>query len=213
MGLATGIAILETRPGLKVIIAEKEKQLAMHASGRNSGVLHAGFYYSPESLKAKFCREGNEALRNLALKYKIPVREVGKVVVARNAEENQRLETLFDRGIKNGVDIELLDVSKLGDFEPLAISHERFLWSPKTAVSDSKDIVDAMRQEFQLLGGIIHFDTKVNLKESRGEIIEATGTYSTKHIINAAGAQSDRTSRAIGIGTEYAMIPVMGSSI
>ena len=210
MGLATGIALLEAKPNLKVIIAEKENALAKHASGRNSGVLHAGFYYSPDSLKAKFCRDGNQALRKLAKKYEIPVREVGKVVVARNADENQRLETLFDRGIKNGVDIELLDASKLNDFEPLAITHERFLWSPTTAVSDSKAIVDAMRQEFESLGGTVEYNKKVTLKESNGEIIDATGTYSAKHIINAAGAQSDRISRAIGIGTEYAMLPFMG---
>ena len=155
MGLATGIALLEAKPSLKVIIAEKEKQLAMHASGRNSGVLHAGFYYSPDSLKAKFCRDGNKELRKLAKKYEIPVRECGKVVVTRNDDENQRLETLYQRGIANGVDIEMLDASKLGNYEPLAITHERFLWSPTTAVSDSKAIVDAMRREFESLGGTI----------------------------------------------------------
>ena len=210
IGLATGISLLEAKPNLKVIIAEKEKALGKHASGRNSGVIHAGFYYSPDSLKAKFCRDGNQALRRLAKKYEIPVREVGKVVVSRNADENQRLETLFYRGIKNGVDIELLDESKLNDFEPLAITHERFLWSPTTAVSDSKAIVDAMRKEFESLGGTIECNKKITLKESSGEIIDATGLYSAKHIINAAGAQSDRISRDIGIGAEYAMLPFMG---
>ena len=79
----------------------------MHASGRNSGVLHAGFYYSPDSLKAKFCREGNKELRKVAKNHGIPVRNVGKVVVARNNDENIRLDKLFERGIKNGVDIEV----------------------------------------------------------------------------------------------------------
>jgi L-2-hydroxyglutarate oxidase len=210
MGLGAGIALLESRPDLKVIIAEKEKYLAMHASGRNSGVLHAGFYYSPDSLKAKFCREGNKALRNIAMKYEIPVREVGKVVVARNSDENERLGSLFDRGIKNGVDIELHNSSRLKDFEPLAITYERFLWSPTTAVSDSKAIIDAMRQEFESLGGAIQYGKTIKLKETKGEIVDSTGTYSAKHIINAAGAQSDRISRAIGVGTEYAMLPFMG---
>jgi L-2-hydroxyglutarate oxidase LhgO len=210
IGLGTGIALLEARPGLKVIIAEKEVQLAMHASGRNSGVLHAGFYYSPDSLKARFCREGNKALRKIAKKYEIPVREVGKVVVARNADENERLETLFDRGIKNGVDIELLNASRLKDFEPLAITNERFLWSPTTAVSDTRAIIGALRQEFESLGGTIQYSRTIQLKETKGEIIDATGTYSATHIINAAGAQSDRISRTIGIGTEYAMLPFMG---
>ena len=210
MGLATGIALLESKPNLKVIIAEKENALAKHASGRNSGVLHAGFYYSPDSLKAKFCRDGNRALRQLANKYEIPIRDVGKVVVARNADENLRLETLFERGIKNGVELELLDVSKLHDYEPLAITHERFLWSPTTAVSDSNAIVDAMRKEFEFLGGVIHYNSKVQLNEINNEIVDSTNTFCARHFINAAGAQSDRIARKVGVGTEYAMLPFMG---
>ena len=210
MGLATGIALLESKPNLKVIIAEKEDALAKHASGRNSGVLHAGFYYSPDSLKAKFCRDGNKAVRKLAKKYSIPIREVGKVVVARNSDENERLETLYNRGINNGVEIEILDGTKLKNFEPLAISHERFLWSPTTAISDPIAIVLAMRQEFEMLGGIIHYKTRISLSNSNNEVIDATNTYNAEHFINAAGAQSDRISRALGVGSEYAMLPFMG---
>ena len=88
---------------LKVLVVEKENSVGYHVSGRNSGVLHAGFYYSPESLKAKFCREGNEALRDLARKHMIPVLDVGKVVVTRNEKESKRLKTLFNRGSANGV--------------------------------------------------------------------------------------------------------------
>jgi L-2-hydroxyglutarate oxidase len=148
IGLSTGIALLQGQPSQKVIIAEKEDRHALHASGRNSGVLHAGFYYSPDSLKAKFCREGNKELRILATKYNIPVREVGKVVVVRNDEENKRLEILYERGIKNGVDLEIHEASQLNKYEPPAITHEHYLWSPTTSVSDLKAIVDGMRQEF-----------------------------------------------------------------
>jgi len=210
VGLATGIAILESAPSKKVVIAEKEPRLALHASGRNSGVLHAGFYYSPDSLKAKFCRDGNKELRILANKYDIPVREVGKVVVVRNEDENSRLETLFERGIKNGVDLEILDASELNTYEPLAITHERFLWSPTTAVSDPNAIIQAMRKEFELLGGSIHYETKISLMEISEEIVDASHQFDATQIINAAGAQADRISRAVGVGTEYAMLPFMG---
>jgi len=210
VGLATGIALLESKPSLKVIIAEKEKELALHASGRNSGVLHAGFYYSPDSLKAKFCREGNSALRKLAKKYSIPVREVGKVVVTRSPDELTRLNTLYERGIVNGVDLEVLDESELPKYEPLAVTHGKFLWSPNTAVSDSKAIVDAMYQEFIALGGKVNFETKINLQLRNNEVFDSTGTYDATHIINAAGAQADRISRSVGVGTEYAMLPFMG---
>jgi (S)-2-hydroxyglutarate dehydrogenase len=210
VGLATGIAFLESNPSLKVTIAEKEESLAKHASGRNSGVLHAGFYYSPDSLKAKFCRDGNQELRKLAKKYEIPVREVGKVVVTRNDDENKSLDILYERGITNGVELELLDESELTKYEPLAVTHERFLWSPNTAVSDSKAIVEAMRQEFESLGGKISYGTRISLDQKENQVFDSTNTFDAKFYINAAGAQSDRIARKIDIGTEYAMLPFMG---
>jgi L-2-hydroxyglutarate oxidase len=210
VGFAIGIALLESRRSLKVVIAEKEKSLGMHASGRNSGVLHAGFYYSPDSLKAKFCREGNFELRKLAKKYDIPVREVGKVVVTRNHEELNRLDTLFERGLKNRVDLEVLDASQLDKYEPLAVTHEKFLWSPTTAVSDSKAIIDAMFQEFTSLGGKVDFEKKVSLERVDGEVRDSTNTYEFKQVVNAAGAQADRISRSVGVGADYAMLPFMG---
>ena len=210
IGLSIGVALLESKPSLKVIIAEKEKGLGFHASGRNSGVLHAGFYYSPDSLKAKFCREGNTELRKIAKKHGIPVRDVGKVVVARNADENNRLDTLFERGIKNGVDIELKLAEELKSFEPLAKTHERFLWSPTTGVSDPKAINDSFLQDFISLGGKIDFDAKVNLIQKNSEVVDATSQYDAKHFINSAGAQSDRIARKVGVGLEYAMLPFMG---
>jgi L-2-hydroxyglutarate oxidase len=210
VGLSTGIALLQSRPNLKVVIADKEKDIGLHASGRNSGVIHAGFYYSPDSLKAKFCRDGNFELRKLAKKYEIPVKNVGKVVVARNEDENSRLNTLFERGIANGVELELLPEEKLKDFEPLAITHNRFMWSPNTGISDSISIVKAMRDEFLSLGGEIHFESKVNLTESNREVYDSSNQFTFKHVVNAAGAQADRISRSVGVGTEYAMLPFMG---
>jgi L-2-hydroxyglutarate oxidase len=210
VGLSIGIALLESKPSLKVIIAEKEKSLGLHASGRNSGVLHAGFYYSPDSLKAKFCREGNQELRKLAKKHGIPVRDVGKVVVARNTDENNRLDMLFERGIKNGVDIELKTADELKLLEPLAVTYERFLWSPTTGVSDPKAINAALLQDFISLGGKIDFDTKVDLIQKNSEVIDKSNQYEAKHLVNSAGAQSDRIARAVGVGLEYAMLPFMG---
>ena len=210
VGLSTGIALLQNRPSLKVMVVDKEKNIAMHASGRNSGVIHAGFYYSPDSLKAKFCRDGNFELRKLAKKYGIPVKDVGKVVVTRNEDEDSRLDTLFERGIANGVELEIHPEEKLKDFEPLAITHNRFMWSPNTGISDSISIVKAMRDEFIALGGEICFDSKVNLTESNGEIFDSSTQFAFKHVVNAAGAQADRISRSVGVGTEYAMLPFMG---
>ena len=210
VGLSTGIALLQSRPSIKVIIADKEKDIGLHASGRNSGVIHAGFYYSPDSLKAKFCRDGNFELRKLAKKYGIPVKNVGKVVVARNEDEDSRLNILFETGITNGVELEIHPEEKLKEFEPLAITHNRFMWSPNTGISDSIAIVKAMRDEFLSLGGEIYFDSKVNLSESEGDIHDSSNLFTFKHVVNAAGAQADRISRSVGVGTDFAMLPFMG---
>ena len=210
IGLSIGIAYLEANPGKKVVVADKENHIGEHASGRNSGVLHAGFYYSPESLKAKFCRDGNAELRKIAKKYNIPIREVGKVVVARDHEENLRLDKLFERGIQNGVELELLDEQLLKRYEPLAKTTSRFLWSPTTAVSDPILIINALKTEFGRLGGTLALSTKVDLVEDSGMIYESSRTFDAKFIVNAAGAQADCISRQINVGLEYAMLPFMG---
>lgn len=210
IGISIGIAYLKTDSGKKVVIVDKENQIGKHASGRNSGVLHAGFYYSPESLKAKFCREGNKQLRSIAIKYNIPIREVGKVVVARNSDENMRLGPLFERGVQNGVDLELLDESLLKYYEPLARTTGRFLWSPTTAISDPKLIIEALQIEFEKLGGKIHLETQIELAETAGVVHDSSNRYIATLIVNAAGANADRISRKINVGTEYAMLPFLG---
>ena len=210
IGLSMGIAVLQSQPNLKVVIAEKEKDIALHASGRNSGVIHAGFYYSPDSLKAKFCREGNLELRKIAKKYGIPVKNVGKVVVTQNDDEDSRLKALYERGVKNGVDLEIHPAEKLKDFEPLAVTHNEFMWSPNTGISDPIAIAIAMRDEFYSLGGKIEFNSKIKLQESQAEVFDSSNEFEFKHLINAAGAQADRISRSVGVGSDYAMLPFMG---
>ena len=208
VGLSVGIALLQARPSLKILVIDKEVGPGQHASGRNSGVLHAGFYYSPDSLKAKFCREGNAELRRLCIENEIPLLECGKVVVARNAEEDARLDLLFSRGITNGVELELHDAVNLEKHEPLARTHGRYLWSPKTAISDPKAVTTAMVKRFESLGGKISYSSKVQISESSSEV--CVKGFESKYVINSAGAQSDRLARGLGMATEYAMVPFMG---
>jgi L-2-hydroxyglutarate oxidase LhgO len=210
VGLSIGSALLESNPKLRVLIVEKESKLGLHASGRNSGVIHAGFYYSPESLKAKFCRDGNRELRKLCLRNSIPILETGKVVVTQNLEEETRLETLFERGIENGVELEMHESEKLKSFEPQAVTLNRFLWSPTTAVSDPHAVITAMSNEFEDKGGKIEYGKNVTLTESGNEISIDNIDCAAHFYVNASGAQSDRISRAIGVGLEYAMLPFMG---
>ena len=208
VGLSVGIALLQARPSLKILVIDKEDGPGQHASGRNSGVLHAGFYYSPDSLKAKFCREGNAELRKLCIANEIPVLECGKVVVARNAEEDARLDLLYSRGITNGVELELHDVANLEKHEPLAKTHGRYLWSPKTAISDPRAVTTAMVRRFESLGGKISYSSKVQISEFSGEV--CVKGFEAKYVINSAGAQSDRLARHLGMAKDYAMVPFMG---
>ena len=208
VGLSIGMALLQARPSLKVLVVDKEIRPGQHASGRNSGVLHAGFYYSPDSLKAKFCREGNTELRKLCIESGIPVLECGKVVVAKNAEEDARLDLLYSRGIANGVDLEIHHAKNLENHEPLAITYGRYLWSPKTAISDPRAVTLAMVKRFEGLGGRLSYGHKVQISESSGEV--SVKGFDAKYVINSAGAQSDRLARGLGMAKEYAMVPFMG---
>ncbi len=183
---------------------------AHHASGRNSGVLHAGFYYSPDSLKAKFCRQGNFELKKLARENDVQLREVGKIVVSKNEFEDEKLSQLLARGIDNGVDLEILTKKELSKLEPLAVTFERFLWSPTTAVVDAKAMNQVLLHKFLKLGGNLNLEEEITLRTSDGEIIDALGKYKAKHFINAAGAYADKISRSVGVGLDYAMLPFLG---
>ena len=138
IGISIGIAILEQNSQKKVLIIDKEKIPGFHASGRNSGVIHAGFYYSPESLKAKFCRLGNIELKKFCKENGLKILETGKVVVCQNYQDVARLEDLYERGISNGVDMEILNKSELSKIEPAAKTVEKFIWSPTTSVGNPK---------------------------------------------------------------------------
>ena len=210
IGLSIGVATLEAKPNAKVLILEKEKNPGLHASGRNSGVIHAGFYYSPDTLKAKFCREGNSALRQLAQEFEVPVLNCGKVVVAQSESENESLDQLMSRGEKNGVELELLNADKLPNFEPLAVTKDRFLWSPTTAVSDPTALLSALRLKFEKLGGKVRFSTEISMRLHQGEVITLPIHINSKLIVNAAGAQSLKHAKNSGVGANYLNMPFLG---
>ena len=127
IGLAIAREILINNKNSKVIVVEKETEVGLHASGRNSGVLHAGFYYSPDSLKAKLTVDGNRLLREFCAENNVEVKNVGKVVVTKNEKEEVALKELYRRGIENGVEIEIVDKQQLKELEPRAKTHESFM--------------------------------------------------------------------------------------
>jgi L-2-hydroxyglutarate oxidase len=213
IGLAIGRAILEADPSKSVVIYEKESTVASHASGRNSGVMHAGFYYSPDSLKAKFCREGNRELRSLISRHGIPIRETGKVVVAKNEKESLTLVELVNRGTHNSVDLELLSAGELHKFEPLAVTHNNFIWSPTTAVSDPRAVASALELEFEKMGGQIIRGRKIVLSEQGGSVCINQDSFECETIINSAGTGAINLAHSVNAGTKYQLAPFRGDYI
>jgi len=209
VGLALADAWLAAHPGSRVVVLDKETRLAAHASGRNSGVLHAGFYYAPDSLKAQLTRRGNEMLKEFCAERGVNVRETGKVVVTTSAEELPRLDDLYARGIANGVPLEMVDESGLRELEPLARTHERALWSPSTAVADPAAVVAALAGRVRDRGGEVLLGMAV-VEAGPGWVRTAQETFSTGHIINAAGLYADTVAHWFGVGEDYRMLPFKG---
>jgi L-2-hydroxyglutarate oxidase LhgO len=210
VGLGIGVALLRSDPLLRVSILESEPRLAQHGSGRNSGVLHAGFYYSPDSLKAQLTRRGNELLRQLCHDENVPVRECGKVVVTKNVDENRRLVNLHARAIANGVDVKLIDSVELSRLEPLAQTHEMALWSPNTAVASPTEVTEMMARVFTRMGGEVLFNHQVERIVGNKIILVNRTAMMARHVVNAAGLYADKIAHNAGAGMKYTILPFKG---
>ena len=210
VGLAIAKEIKGRFPSSTVAVLEKEQAVALHASGRNSGVLHAGFYYSPESLKAKLTRDGNERMRNFCIENGLPLLETGKVVVAQRQEDVPVLSELHRRGVANGVDVELVDPDRLAILEPLAETIDLALWSPRTAVADPAAVALALESNLRKAGVDFYFNQQVSKIKSHSLTTKNGDTFEFGHLVNAAGLYSDVMAKELGFGERYSMIPFIG---
>ena len=213
IGISLGIELLTQKPTKRILIIDKESRPGVHASGRNSGVLHAGFYYSPDSLKAKFCKQGNLELKKFCKTNNLEVKESGKVVVCQDRNDVSRLMNLFERGIANGVEIELLESKELSRIEPAAQTVDKFIWSPTTAVGNPKEIIKKLAEKFTDMGGLFRFNSRVKLIDNSSEVlIQGDGCIlSATSIINSAGAYASELAKQVGVGHEYVCLPFLGA--
>ena len=211
IGLSLAREIMLKHPTAKIIILEKEADVAYHGSGRNSGVLHAGFYYTADSLKAKFTRDGNQELREYCYANNLRISENKKVVVAQNEKELPALFELDKRGKTNGVDVKIIDEKELFDIDPNVKTFKHALYSPKTATVDPVEVTQAIKKELQEKGVEIRFSEPYK-KRLDGTTIETKGNnrYSAKVIINAAGLYADKIARDFGYSDKYTIIPFKG---
>ena len=189
---------------------EKETGVARHASGRNSGVLHAGFYYAPDSMKARLTRRGNALLRRFCAEAGVDVRPTGKVVVTRHPSELPALMALFERGQANGVELELVDEAGLRELEPLARTVAQAIWSPTTAVADPVAVVDALAARVRARGARIALGSGVRSAGPGWLHSSSLGFQPVGHVINAAGLHADTVARWFGVGEQYRMLPFKG---
>ncbi len=195
----------------KIIIMEKEPSLGMHASGRNSGVLHAGIYYPPETLKAKLCLKGNLLMQEYCRENNLSLMKTGKVIVARNAKELPILQDLFHRSQQNGAKVEMIDEQQLAKIEPNAKTYRQALYSHYTAVVDNKQILQALEREL-LRSRKVTFAFNHQFKGLKSEFIADTSQQPIKfkRFINAAGAYADKVAHSFDVGREYCLIPFKG---
>ena len=214
VGLATAYQLLQGRPDLRLAIVEKEAQLATHQTGHNSGVLHAGLYYKPGSLKAELCREGKVALQEFAGRHDVPFESCGKLVVAVDETELPRLAELRDRAVANGIPgLEDVDAARIRELEP-HVAGIAGLWSPTTGIIDFGRVALAMAAEIRALGGTIETSWPVAaIDVGRDEVVvrSASGDVRTASIaIVCAGLQADRLARLTGDDPDPRIVPFRG---
>jgi L-2-hydroxyglutarate oxidase LhgO len=199
---------LRGRAGILVI--EKETELGRHASGRNSGVLHAGIYYAPESVKARTCLAGNRLMKAFCREKGLPLVESGKVIVARDASELPTLAELQRRAAANGARVEWIDEKQLPEVEPRARTAERALLSRDTAVVDPKAVLAALREDLRARGVELVTGCAFLGLEGPGAARTSLGTVRFSRLVNAAGAWCDRVAAAFGVAGNYRLIPFKG---
>ena len=214
IGLSTAMQLARRFPqGCRVAVLEKEKELAMHQTGHNSGVIHSGIYYRPGSQKSQFCVGGAQALMQFCAENEIEFEQCGKTIVATDESELGRLETLYERGQANGVPgLEMIGPEQLREIEPHTAG-VKALWSPATGIIDYVKVAAAYAARFQEYGGDIYNDAAVQaIHGFSGALTVETrrGTVRAKHLINCAGLYADQVARMMGEETGVRIIPFRG---
>ena len=209
IGLNIARKLRLTFPRSSVNLLEKEAECGLHASGRNSGVLHAGFYYSPDSLKAKFTWRGNRLLTEYCEDKKIPLNKCGKLVVVKDQSEHATLDELLRRGRANGIPLVEISEKEAKLIEPRVKTCERALFSPATSTVDPSLVMQAMKKDAVDEGVQLHCGVRY-LGSSKGQVKTTHGTYEVGYVVNAAGLYADRIARDYGFSEHYRILPFKG---
>ncbi len=212
VGASTALSLVTMYPEKRTILIEKEKSFASHQTGHNSGVIHAGVYYQPGSLKAKFCREGLEETINFCDLYNIPYENCGKLLVATSELELARMDVLFERCKQNNIEVELIDREKLQKIEP-NINGVGAILVKSTSIVNYQSVTKKMIEQYEALGGEYLLDTEiVNLTENSDavEIITKNETLKSRYLISCAGLMADRIAKMLNLEINFQIVPFRG---
>lgn len=213
VGLATGYHTIRKNPSFKVLILEKENQVAKHQSGNNSGVIHSGIYYKPGSLKAKNCIEGYHSIINFAKEYGVNYDLCGKIIVATSNQELTSLENIYRRGKENGLkDLKFLSRKEFKEYEPHC-EGIKAIRVPQTGIIDYSGIAKKLKELFEQLGGEVKFDQKVkNIVEKNDGITVITdkNEFQSQKLISCAGLYSDNLTKMTDNKNDVIIIPFRG---
>ena len=212
VGLATAYRLLERFPGRKVTILEKEREVAQHQTGHNSGVLHSGIYYKPGSLRATNCREGKLAMEEFCRKENIPFHRCGKVIVAVSPNEIPQLERIYERGLANEIACERIGPERLKEIEPHAIGVQA-VHVPEAGIVDYRQVAERLAERIKEAGGELKMSAKVTglfRHENRMVIQNEAGELQAKLVVNCGGLQSDRLAWLSGTRPDAQIVPFRG---
>jgi L-2-hydroxyglutarate oxidase len=213
VGCATALALCAAHPGLKLVLLEKEGRLAAHQTGHNSGVIHAGLYYRPGSLKAQNCTAGREALYALCAEHDLPCERCGKVVVAVDERDLPALDELERRGLANGLSgLERLDAAQVRSREPQAAALAG-LFVPQTGIVDYTRVTETLAELVRRHGGVIRLGTEVRAGRLAADgltLFTSAGDVRSRFLVNCAGLHCDRVARACGVDPGVRIVPFRG---
>lgn len=209
IGLGLALEARRRHPGARVTVLEKEEACGLHASGRNSGVLHAGFYYTADSLKARFTRDGQRAMAAYCDERGLGINRCGKLVVARSEDDLAGLDELLRRARANGVEVYEVDEAEARRLEPRARTVDRALWSPSTASVDPAEVMASLARDAQAAGVEVRAGTRYLGRTADG-VLTSAGKLAAGYVVNAAGLYADRIARDFGFSEHFRILPFRG---
>ena len=212
VGLATAMRLLENRPGSSLILIEKEDALGKHQTGHNSGVIHAGIYYPPGSLKAELCRKGAEATKAFCAENGIRFEVCGKLLVATSDLEMTRMDALYERSKQNTIEVHLVSQGELREREP-NIAGLGALLVPSTGIVSYAEVCQAMGRRIRALGGDIRLSVRVNGISETSDAVDVRSdgeSWRARKLVACAGLQSDRLAVLAGLSIEHRIVPFRG---